>query len=437
MKVLTVVEDMGIGGTQRVALNLSLGLSALGARTAVLAYGGRGPREAAFRAGGLPVFAPSTDDTSESVAIEAAKRWAPNIIHIHRTGYTKAEETRILRYLRSDGAKTVETNVFARFDWSEGGRLIDAHCLLSRWCSFKWNAWGGQAAREKRSFILPNAVDAASIKPLSESHRRRVRERLGIPPDRFIFGRVGQPMIDKWTPALFDVFTETLQRHDIGLLLVGVPPEMQHRFNKMPDYAKARVIICPTTASDKRLSSLIGAMDGFLHMSTIGESFGMVLCEAMLGGVPVVTLSTPLRDNSQLEVVGHEKGGLVALSLDAVPTAMSRLIEDARLRKAVREHGNEWVTSRFGIDVISNKAAKIYEAVLSGVSVARCASMNDSDKPPDEAWLKATLSTGIGRGPDLRTELLLKVLHHPLLYRAYLSAKQLIVKDEHCVAPTR
>ena len=49
-------------------------------------------------------------------------------------------------------------------------------------------------------------------------------------------------------------------------------------------------------------------MDGFLHVSRIGESFGMVLCEAMLCGVPVVTLSTPLKDNSQLEVVGPRRG---------------------------------------------------------------------------------------------------------------------------------
>jgi len=89
MKVLTVVPDMGIGGMQRVAQNLSLGLSTLGVEVAVLAHRGRGPREAAYRAGGLTVFAPSSDDPSAETAIEAARRWAPDIIHIHRTGYPK------------------------------------------------------------------------------------------------------------------------------------------------------------------------------------------------------------------------------------------------------------------------------------------------------------------------------------------------------------
>lgn len=424
MKVLTVVEDMGIGGTQRVAQNLSLGLSALGANVAILAYGGRGPREAAYRAGGLPCFAPSSDPASAATAIEAARQWAPDIVHIHRTGYANATETRILHHLRSGGAKTVETNVFARFDWSEGGSLIDAHCLLSKWCAFKWNAWGGRAALQKRSYILPNAVDVNSIRTLSAANRQRVRASLGIPPERFVFGRVGQPMIAKWSPAIFGAFEKVLQQQDVSLLLVGAPPAIRERVGTLPVHVRSRTIVVPPTHSDRRLSSLIGAMDGFLHMSAIGESFGMVLCEAMLAGVPVVTLSTPLKDNSQLEVVGHEQGGLVALTTDAVPAAMCRLINDRSLREAVRTGGNKWVANRFGMEIVSRKALDIYQSVLSDAPIIPPAGRDDpADAPPDLAWLRGMLSQGIGRTPNIYTALTLRLLHNPYLYRGYLAAK--------------
>jgi glycosyltransferase involved in cell wall biosynthesis len=426
MRVLTVVADMGIGGTQRVAQNLSLGLSALGVDVAVLAHRGRGPREAAYRARGVPIFAPSSDDPSAGTAIEAAARWAPDIIHIHRTGYPKIAETRILRHLRSAGAKTIETNVFARFDWSEGGSLIDAHCLLSKWCAFKWNAWGGRSAQLKRSYILPNAVDTSSIQTLSDAQRQSARAKLNIPPERFVFGRVGQPMIDKWSPAIFDVFQEVLQQHDISLLLVGAPPEIIQSMDSVTDDVRSRIIVVPVTASDECLSSLIGAMDGFLHISAIGESFGMVLCEAMLGGIPVVTLSTPLKDNSQLEVVGHEKGGLVALTMDAVPIAMRRLIDDKPLREAVRMGGKTWVASRFSIDVVSRKAIDIYHSVLSNAPMTPRNEIDDSDAPPDQAWLRGLLSRGIGPEPGTRTELAFRLLHNPHFYRAYLTTKFLL-----------
>ena len=424
MRVLTVVDDMGIGGTQRVAQNMSLGLSALGATVAVLAFQKGGPREAALREGGLECFiAAKGDPTSAATALELARQWAPDIIHIHRRGYTDPKETRILHHLRSDGAKVVETNVFARFDWSEGGSLIDAHFLLSKWCAFKWNAWGGRSARRKRSFILPNAVDVNSISTSSAADREQTRASLGLPPGRFVFGRVGQPMLGKWSMAIFDAFEKVLQDHDIGLLLIGTPPELREKLKTLPDHVRSRIIDVPPVHSDTQLSSLIGAMDGFLHMSAIGESFGMVLCEAMLAGVPVVTLSTPLKDNSQLEVVGHERGGLVALSPEAVPVAMSRLIGDTSLREAVRVGGRDWVASRFSTDIVSRRALDIYQTVLSDTPVNRPARRDDPDAPPDFEWLRCMLSKGIGGPPSAKTELMLRLLHSPYLYRCYLRAK--------------
>jgi glycosyltransferase involved in cell wall biosynthesis len=408
MRVLTVIDDLEIGGTQRVAQNLSLGLAAQGVDTAVLAYLSGGPREAACRDGGLPVFVGPLGTTD-------ALLWRPDIIHIHRTGYTNAVQNRILRHLRQDGAKTVETNVFARFDWSEGNRLIDMHCLLSKWCVFKWTAWGGHAATEKQFCILPNAVDTNAVRPVSATRRHEQRVRFGIPDGRFMFGRVGQPMAPKWMPEVFDVFQKVLQSHDIGLLLVGAPNEIVAKLVTLPTPVRERIINVGVTHSDEELSSLIGAMDGFLHMSAIGESFGMVLCEAMLSGVPVVTLSTTLKDNSQLEVVGHEKGGLVALTLDAVPAAMIRLIGDHKLRDHVRQQGHAWVADRFGVDVICRQAVDIYQTVLSD---RQCTAT-----VPDKNWLHTMLTTGVGDRPSLRTSIMFNLVHHPIIYRAYVAAR--------------
>jgi glycosyltransferase involved in cell wall biosynthesis len=273
---------------------------------------------------------------------------------------------------------------------------------------------------------LPNAVDTNSIVALSDAQRQTARASLNIPPDRFVFGRVGQPMIHKWSSAILEAFQKVLQQHDICLLLVGAPPEIVRSLGSVPDDVKSRIIVVPVTTSDEHLSSLIGAMDGFLHISAIGESFGMVLCEAMLGGIPVVTLSTPLKDNSQLEVVGHEKGGLVALTMDAVPTAMSRLINDRPLREAVRTGGHSWVANRFGVDVVARRAVDIYQSVLSNVPASRLSGIDNPDAPPDQAWLRDMLSKGIGHELDVQTALKLRLLHNPQLYRAYLTTKFLL-----------
>jgi glycosyltransferase involved in cell wall biosynthesis len=396
---------MGVGGTERAAQNLSLGLKALGAEVAVLAHAERGPRERAYREAGIPVFA----------AAPAASGWKADIVHIHRSGYANARETALLRELKN-GAKVVETNVFARFDAGEGGGLIDAHCLLSRWCAFKWRAWGGAAAAGKEAHILPNPVDPGSIGRVPDACREALRGSLGIPPGRFVFGRVGQPHPAKWSPRMFEAFRDVVGRgYDLGLLLVGAPPELMQRTSRLPKDVRRRIVALPVTESDHRLSACLSAMDGFLHVSRIGESFGMVLCEAMLCGVPVVTLSTPLKDNSQLEVVGHGTGGLVALTPEALPEAMIALIEDDGLRGRVRAGGAAWVGERFATNLISRRAMAIYEGLLS-------------DCPPvgettilDRTWLDAMLAHGLGRRPGVVDGLAFRLLHTPLIYRAYLS----------------
>lgn len=43
----------------------------------------------------------------------------------------------------------------------------------------------------------------------------------------------------------------------------------------------------------------------------MGESFGMVIAEAMTVGIPVLTISTEDKDNAQIELVDNEITGLV------------------------------------------------------------------------------------------------------------------------------
>ncbi len=82
MRILTVVAGMGVGGTERAAQNLTLGLQALGAEVAVLAHAERGPRERAYREAGIAVFGPGD--------VAAARAWEAGIVHIHRAGYGSA-----------------------------------------------------------------------------------------------------------------------------------------------------------------------------------------------------------------------------------------------------------------------------------------------------------------------------------------------------------
>ncbi|PIT04891.1 hypothetical protein TSA1_32210 [Bradyrhizobium nitroreducens] len=172
---------------------------------------------------------------------------------------------------------------------------------------------------------------------------------------------------------------------------------------------------------DARLSGFYSAMDAFLHLAEIGESFGMVLCEALLCGTPIITLSTPLRDNSQLEVVGHERGGLVARDLEGVVDAMVRVQEDQALRLRVRNEAPTWVASRFAVDVVASSAIHIYEALMAAADKADLQRRLNAagEGPPDLAWLNAIQLDGLGAAPTAFQKVLFRLLHMPQFYSAY------------------
>ena len=131
----------------------------------------------------------------------------------------------------------------------------------------------------------------------------------------------------------------------------------------------------------------------------------------------MVTLSTPLKDNGQLETVGHGQGGLVALEAGALPRSMTELMADDTLRAEVRSNGADWVMQRFGIDRAAGQLVEIYEAVLRDGPLP--------DLPvADEEWVDEIAALGIGEKPGPAARLAFRLLHQPRVYRGYLGLRR-------------
>jgi glycosyltransferase involved in cell wall biosynthesis len=419
------VSDFGIGGTQRVAQNLTLGVRSEGLDVAVLAYKKGGPRAKAYLDLEIPTFGVTTEGGDTAAALRAALEWRPDIVHIHRSGYTNAYETQILKAFKSAKSKIVETNVFARYDKSDARNLIDVHCLISQWCYVKWSLWRPKYDCSAAT-ILPNAVSRGRFLPMDAGEKAAVRAELGIPAGRFVFGRIGQPIPAKWSPLILDAFVAARPvERDLGLLLVGAPLGYADKVASLDRKIAERIIMLDPVAEDERLKRFFGAMDVFLHMAAIGESFGMVLCEAMLCGIPVVTLSTPLKDNSQLEVVGHQKGGIVARDLPGVIQAMEQSQLDNAFLQRVHDSGPGWVMSRYGVEKVATKATTIYSRIMSASSREEiCKSLAELDgRMPDMKWITDVQKDALGRKVRLIDRALFRAIHDHRIYSIYQSIK--------------
>jgi glycosyltransferase involved in cell wall biosynthesis len=400
-----------------------------GIASAVFAHRGSGALEETLRGDCVDFIAGAPEESEFHKAVQRALDWRPDVIHIHREGPADPRTGYIMRAVREsprNGSSApvgiMETNVFGRVDYSTDAACVDVHFLLSKWCFWKWRQWARPLRPMPIGVVLPNLVMHEEFYPVTSQVRNGFRQKLGIPDDALLFGRVGSPIESKWSNAMleaFEVYAST--NPNAWLLLVGISTELRAVVAALPEFLRRRIVSVDFLSGNPALREAYSSMDVFLHTARIGESFGMVLAEALLCGTPVITLSTPTKDNSQLEVVGHEQGGLVAASVPGLVQAMSQL-ESPQLRSRYALEGARRIAERFGPRALIPRAIAI--AALCRENLPRdelrrrVLSIPGVQGQVSRQEIDELMRGCIGKYPP-GTSTLLHLVSNPTLYRAY------------------
>lgn len=107
------------------------------------------------------------------------------------------------------------------------------------------------------------------------------------------------------------------------------------------------------------------AADVFASASSIGESFGLAIAEAMALGIPIVTSSTPWTDNAQVEVVDNGVNGWVANHPRAFAEAVANLLHDERRRSAFGAAAAEKASAAWHPAHLTRQLEHLFEAVVA------------------------------------------------------------------------
>lgn len=330
MKILTVVYSLEKGGTQRAAQNFAEGYMLNGHDSRLLVTKYDGMRQAELKSSGVHVWM----YINESVLSEMSE-WQPECIHIHSHGLDLDEVRAILDC--SPTAKVIETNVFS---WpSPWVNLIDNSYQLSEWCQWLYQK------RSKDNFpsdVVPYPVRTETFSRASDIEVNTFRMKYGVSSDEILIGRIGQSYEAKWSPLLLKTYTRLKKQNSNFKLLLVNPPE-SIKSMVLRSAFKESIIVIDSILGDKNLAVAYSAIDIFALVADIGESFGMVLAEAMLCETAVVAFSTPWADNSQCEVVGHMQGGIVVTTSKGFNDAILKLANSAEMRKEMGVAGRKKV----------------------------------------------------------------------------------------------
>jgi phosphatidylinositol alpha-mannosyltransferase len=196
--------------------------------------------------------------------------------------------------------------------------------------------------------VLANGVDLDRFRP------RMPRGEEGVPTILFV-GRLDPR---KGLPDLIDACA----RLDVPfrLVVVGDGPLRARMERKAHRALDGRVEFVGRVEQDE-LPGYYAASDVFCTPARSGESFGLVLLEAMATGIPIVATSLP----GYRTVLTPEREGILVepRDPDTMAFGLRRLLLDPRLRAKMGAHGVE-TARRYGWDGIVERLEQVYASLL-------------------------------------------------------------------------
>jgi phosphatidylinositol alpha-mannosyltransferase len=163
-------------------------------------------------------------------------------------------------------------------------------------------------------------------------------------------------------PVLLDALREIAPRRpDLRLLVVGRGDADALRKHAGPALAPRLDVLGPVDDATK--AAALRSMDVYCAPNLGGESFGMVLTEAMAAGAPVVASDL----ESFRRVLGEPvPAGVLVSTGDAQALAhgLDALLDDPSRRAAFRAAGRERVAA-FDWPVVASAVLRVYQAAIA------------------------------------------------------------------------
>ncbi len=230
--------------------------------------------------------------------------------------------------------------------------------------------------------IIPNGVHVASFAegPTLPGHTRGVDG-----PTIGFLGRYDEPR--KGLPVLLEAMRTVVRRYPGAQLLVagrGDPAEAREQIGK--DLLASVALLGQLSEADK--AAFLRSVDVYCAPNLMGESFGVVLIEALAAGAPIVASDL---DAFARVLEGGETGVLVRRGDPAaLGRALSDLLAEPDRRAELSARGRR-VAAGYDWAVVARRILAVYETVLATGGGEVTAEEDDAlpdDLPPGAgAWL--------------------------------------------------
>jgi glycosyltransferase involved in cell wall biosynthesis len=206
---------------------------------------------------------------------------------------------------------------------------------------------------EARTEIVPTGVDLSLFESADPSG---VRQRHGIPDGAKLLLFAGRLAKEKNLTFLFKAFESILSKHSDAYLLLAAGGPMENELKKM---APKNTIF----AGEIKYPGILdyyAASDVFVF-SSLSETQGLVLVEAMASGIPQVAVDAEgVSDVVRDGITGY----LTPPSIEAFSSRVLDLLDDQDLWLSMSKASKDAAKSAYSKEVFAQKIELIYKSVI-------------------------------------------------------------------------
>jgi glycosyltransferase involved in cell wall biosynthesis len=358
--IVHVLSSYGVGGQERVALDLAAGQVARGHRVSVvsLAPAPDGPLAAEFAAAGVEtVTIPKRGGLDPTLVPRLARAFRARnaeVVHTHNPLplIYGAPAARLAR------ARAIHTK-HGKNPGSRGHMLLRrAAAQCARWFVAVSDTTAAQAREQRdapaaRIVVIPNGIRLERFKRDGET-RARVRAELGIPDDAWVVATVGRIDANKNQPLLVRAAAPLLGPK-ARLVLVGDGPAR----------ADLEAAVAATGAAAPFIHVLGRRMDvdrlfsGFdvFALSSISEGLPLVVPEAMASELPIIATAV----GGLPDIIEDGRTGLLCpVEEQALRTKLESLKKDPSLSRNIGSSARLRALERFSAERMIGDYLRLY-----------------------------------------------------------------------------
>lgn len=370
INVLYIIWSLGLGGAERVVINLAKGLDKTKFNPMVCCLNDKGEFAVELEERGIPVIALNKrlgiDIAVIGKLISVIKERNIQIVHTHLWG---------ANFWGRIAAKMAGVPVIIATEHNVDTWKSWFNFALDRWLSRSTDKiiavsnkvkefYQSKGINPKKIAVIYNGVDIAKgeerrAKIDSRSSILDYRKEFNIKNDETMLAIIGRLVEQKGHRYLFEALNMLNGKYKVRLLVVGNGPLLQELQQRAMSYDLSAKIIF--TGLRKDVPDLLKITD-ILVLPSLREGLPMVALEAMAVGKPIIATNV----GGTPEVVLDGQTGILVPpgNPTALADAIDRLIENRNLTKKLGENGSSRVKELFSVEKMTRETEQVYHQLL-------------------------------------------------------------------------